>query len=346
MVLKSIAIGIILALVAVFLITVMVQDPGSDSGMKIVAPISSASSPGTEPEQKPNPSLAPVTPTRPAPPSDDSGQSVDVHKFARLTGWVKNDSGTVLSGIQIEVGSSGFDGEKIVTHSAISNQRGEFLFDALTSGRQYNLEIKPSGEYAGYSLDYFTTDSANAPGEIVLERIELVDVDGMIVDTNHAPIANFELSVHSLTAEFPDRTIRSDSSGYFNLKAFPAGELRIVTNTSDYYRIKGLELRPNEYHNLTLMIDKGSYHLSGWISDTNGAPLREVRVTLKSAFATDEYHSLSYRTTVTDTNGAFEFAELGGHKLTLGIYARGFNTHFQQHEFKSFSDALEIRLFK
>jgi hypothetical protein len=69
-----------------------------------------------------------------------------------------------------------------------------------------------------------------------------------------------------------------------------------------------------------------------------------VVITLKSAFATEEYHSFSYRSISTDVNGAFEFAGLGGHQLTIGVYATGFDTHIQQHDFNSFSDSLEIVL--
>ena len=280
----------------------------------------------------------------PEPAVTDSRQPAPARTGITLTGWVGNANGTGLDGIVIEVESRGFDGEEIVTISATSNGSGEFTLENIVPDRQYKLEIKPQGSYAGYSLDEFTSGNAETLNKIILDRVELVDAEGMIVDTNLSPVPDFELTVRSLAVEFPDRVIRSDSTGYFKLTAFPAGELRIATNASDYYRIKGLELKPDEYHNLTLMIDRGSYHLSGWVSDDNGAPLAQVQVTLKSAFATDEYHSFSYRSTVTDANGGFEFAGLGGHRLTLGIYARGFESYIKQYDFKSFADSIEIRL--
>ena len=279
-------------------------------------------------------------------PFDKTGQPSASENTVTVSGWIGDESGTGLSGVQVEVESRGFDGEEITHHKTSSGQRGEFIFEELISGRQYKLEIKPNGEYAGFNLDAFVAGQANMPGEIILERINLVDIDGMIVDTNYAPVANFKLEVRSLSVAYPDRSISSDSSGYFSLKAFPAGEVRIATNATDYYRIKGLELHPNEYRNLTLVIDRGNYHLSGWVSNDSGAPLAEVQVTLKSAFATDDYHSYSYRSQVTDANGAFEFSALGGYPITLGAYADGFVTHVQQHEFQSFSDTLQIRLSK
>ena len=313
-------------------------------------PAADTATPTAQPVEPVIPSLEPGAETglglmqAPEPAIANTGQPAPAESGINLAGWVGNANGTGLGGIEIEAQSLGFDGEEIVTIIATSNGSGDFLLENIAAGRQFRLEIKPQDNYAGHRLDAFSSSSAEDLKRIILDRIELVDVEGMIVDTNLAPVADFELSVRSLAVEFPDRVIRSDSSGYFKLAAFPAGELRIATNASDYYRIKGLELRPDEYHNLTLMIDRGSYHLSGWVSDDNGAPLAQVQVTLKSAFATDEYHSFSYRSTVTDDNGGFEFAQLGGHGLSLGIYAKGFETYIRQHEFESFADSIRVRL--
>ncbi|UCH40670.1 MAG: carboxypeptidase regulatory-like domain-containing protein [Gammaproteobacteria bacterium] len=261
-----------------------------------------------------------------------------------LRGWVGDVDGSGVGGIEIEIESRGLDGEQIVTQRARTTDNGDFLLQNVVPGRQYKLLIMPQRDYAAHSLDSFTTDNAAALKKIVLQRIILVDVEGMIVDTSMAPIPDFELMVRNLAVEYPDRVIRSDSTGYFRLPAFPAGELRIATNASDYYRIKGIELRPDEYRNLTLMIDRGNYHLSGWVGDENGVPLAQAQLTLKSAFAKDGYHSNSYRTAVTDDGGNFEFSGLGGHRSTLGIYARGYESQTRYHDFESFSDTLEIRL--
>ena len=260
-----------------------------------------------------------------------------------VSGNVSDASGAALADREVEVTSQGFGGESISDARVLSDQHGEFTLQ-LVPERQYQLRIKASDDYAGFTLDSFTNADAERLRDIVLERLELVDVDGVIVDTDNAPVADFELGLRHLSLDYPDRVIRSDSSGFFSIRGIPAGAWRIATSQSDYFRIKGLELKPGEYRNLTLMIDRGSYHLSGWVRDSYGTPLAEVTVTLKSAFATDEYHSFSYRSKATDANGAFEFAELGGNQLTIGVYARGFTTYINQHNFSSFSDRLEIVL--
>jgi 5-hydroxyisourate hydrolase-like protein (transthyretin family) len=285
----------------------------------------------------------PVAPPQPVALVEISTADTPVEMTVPVSGSVSNAFGSTLPGIDIEFENKGFDGEEIVKSLVVTDRFGEFTLQ-LVPARQYRLSIGADGNYAGYTLDGFTAKNAKRLQNIVLERVELVDVDGLIVDTDLLPVANFELILRHLLLDYPDRSIRSDSSGYFSLRGFPAGEVRIATSQSDYFRIKGVELRPGEYRNLTLMIDRGSYHLSGWVRDANGTPMADVIVTLKSAFATDEYHSFSYRSVATDSNGIFEFAGLGGHQLTLGIYAPGFATHIQQHDFTSFSDNIDIVL--
>ena len=287
-----------------------------------------------------------ITPDTPRTETDDLAIDEQLHPVEAtvvVSGSVGDASGAALADREIDVTSQGFGGENISHARLVSDQQGEFTLQ-LVPERQYQLHIEASDDYAGFTLDSFTNAEAERLRNIVLERVELVDVDGVIVDMDSAPVADFELSLRHLSLDYPDRVIRSDSSGFFSLKGFPAGAWRIATGQSDYFRIKGLELQPGEYRNLTLMIDRGSYHLSGWVRDGYGTPLAEVMVTLKSAFATDEYHSFSYRSKATDANGAFEFANLGGNQLTIGIYATGFETYQNQHNFSSFSDRLEIVL--
>ena len=280
----------------------------------------------------------------------DDVDTIDTNEPAELeqdtlpiSGRVGDRSGAALAGLEIEIESKGFDGENISSARVVSDQLGAFTLQMVPE-RQYSLSISAAGDYAGFSLDAITDKDTERLQNIVLERVELVDVDGLIVDTNLSPVGDFELTLRHLSLDYPERIIRSDSSGYFSLKGFPAGAWRIASNQSDYFRIKGIELKPGEYRNLTLKIDRGGYHLSGLVRDNYGAPLAEVVITLKSAFATEEYHSFSYRSISTDVNGAFEFAGLGGHQLTIGVYATGFETHIQQHDFNSFSDSLEIVL--
>jgi len=263
---------------------------------------------------------------------------------ASLSGWVRSPSGEALDAVRIVLHSQGFDGDEPATRNLDSDARGEFRFDDLVAGRRYRLEISPGAGHAGFKLDSIVAQADGSFHEITVETIRLVDADGMIVDANLAPIPNFTFRLRSLVTDFPERAITSDSSGYFRLEGFPEGELSIATTNRDFYRIKGLELKADEYRTLTLVVDRGNFHLTGFVSDEYGTPQEGARVTIKSAFADDEYHSFSYRSTLTDASGIFEFAELGGTRYTLGVYAKGFESYIRNLEFQSFADTLHVQL--
>ena len=263
-----------------------------------------------------------------------------------VDGWLGNESGVGLGGLKIEIRSRGREGTGFISYALLSEDNGEFSFEGIRSDHSYRLRIESSEEYAGYTLDPFWVAEHRSHITIILDSLRLIDVDGMIVDTDNSPIANFSITVQNLTTDYPDRIISSDSSGFFKLLAFPAGELKLSTNAPDYFRITGLSLRENEYRNLNLVLDKGAYHLSGWVSDENGAPLGKARVTLSSIFSVDAYQSFSYRSTATDSNGGFEFTRLGGQSHIVRVYAKGFKTYIQNHEFASFSDRLHINLIR
>ncbi len=263
---------------------------------------------------------------------------------ASVVGRVRDTSGTPLEGIAVIAETRTANGLRVAGSNATSDSGGEFRFDDLMPGRLYSLTIEPQQNHAAYSLDSFTAGRSEQLPDILLQPLELVDIDGMVVDADRLPVADFEFRVFSLASEFPERVLRSDSSGFFSLRGFPAGEIGIATGETDYFRIQGLALRADTYRNLTLVIDRGSYYLGGWVSDASGVPLGGAQITLQSSLAGDGYHSFSYRTTVADQSGAFEFAQLGGNRATLNVLADGYETHVEEHEFASFADSIAVRL--
>lgn len=259
-------------------------------------------------------------------------------------GWVGNELGEGLGGRKIGIRAQAGQDAGIKYYTVISASNGDFSFEGVRSGVTYKLVIEPSKHYAGYTLEAFRVSQQTPRTTIIIDRLSLVDVEGLIVGIDNAPVANFGINVQNLSLDYPDRRITSDSSGFFALKGFPAGELKLSTNAPEYFKITGLVLRANDYPNLTLVVDKGSYLLSGWISDENGAPLEKARVTLNANFPTRGYQSYSHRSTVTDSSGRYQFSQLGGvgHKVT--VYADGYTTYTVNYHFSSFSDRLDIRL--
>ncbi len=261
-------------------------------------------------------------------------------------GWVGNEFGAGLAGRKIEIRTQRAAGAGLIHYAVISDQYGEFSFEGIRSDLVYKLEVEASGNYAGYVIEPYKVTHNTPRTTIILDAFKMVSVDGMIFDTDNLPIANLEINVQNVSIIYPGRKISSDSSGYFKLENFPAGEVKLSTSAPQNFKITGVTLRENEYRNLNLVVDVGGYTLSGWVSDEYGIPLEKAQVTLDSIIDRDDYHSHSHRSSVTDNTGGFQFARLGGQNHTLSIDARDYDTYVLNHQFRSLFDTLQIKLDK
>ena len=136
--------------------------------------------------------------------------------------------------------------------------------------------------------------------------------------------------------------LTTDSSGFYNLERFPAGQVKFSTLAPEYFIASGITLNQNQIRDLILLIDKGSYYLSGWVSDQNGIPLKNARVTLKASFFDGDIGSYSYRSRYTDSAGIFSFADVGNKTHLITVYADGFKTREMMHQFTSPIDEVHI----
>jgi len=261
-------------------------------------------------------------------------------------GWVGNGLGEGLGGYKIAIRAQAGQQAGIKFYTVITTSNGEFLFEGVRADIAYKLTIEPSAQYAGYTHEPLRVSQQTPRLTIILDHLNLVDVEGLIVGVDNAPVANFGINVQNLSLDYPDRRITSDASGFFELRGFPAGELKLSTIAPEYFKITDFSLDAGNYQNLRLVIDKGSHLLSGWISDEYGVPLEKARVTLDSRFSNDGYQSHSHRSIVTDSSGYYQFAQLGGVDHKVSVYASGYATYEVNHRFSSFSDQLDIRLYK
>ena len=262
--LRLAAILLAAALCALYLRPADFPDEAPDSEIRATGPPPGSERPSAAAEPTaPLPAARPGTQGKPVAGSPAAAPLLR----SRVHGLVRNAHGIPLEGIEIVAGTHTANGIELARSSAVSDYRGEFVLEQLLPGRQYSLAITPRDDQVAYDLEPFIAGRTERLQDIVLRHVPMVDVDGMVVDVDRSPVADFEFTVGSLSIEFPPRVVKSDSTGFFSLHDFPAGEIRIATKASDYYRIQGLELRPDVYHNLILIIDRGSHHLAGWVSD-------------------------------------------------------------------------------
>lgn len=262
----------------------------------------------------------------------------------RVDGWVGNDIGVSLEGLRIQISSRDRFGVVRVFYTTFSDDRGFFTFEGIRSGDLYRLTVLSPPEYIYYVDEEFSVSHNTPQLNIVLETLEFIDIDGMIVNSKTEPVANFEIYISNTTTGTHARKIVTDSSGFFSLRKFPAGEVILSTQGPEYFKIKGLTLAPNEYRNLRLLVDKGDHYLLGWVSDENGIPLAKALVTINSEILAGSIQYLSYRVGGTDSAGNFNFDSLGGGAHSITVEAPGFKRKEIIYRFESQTDKIHIPL--
>ncbi|MFV2032619.1 MAG: carboxypeptidase-like regulatory domain-containing protein [Gammaproteobacteria bacterium] len=262
----------------------------------------------------------------------------------KLGGWISNDIGESLPGQKIRISSWGYQGQDSIIHTVLSDEKGEFVFEAVRPDINYRLEVFPSPDYAPYSIEELSVTRTPPRLNISLRRLKFIQISGMFVDSGGNPVPNFEIDIKNLTTGIHVRKIVSDSSGFFNLEKFPAGKMRFSGSAPEFFDINGLSLSENEYRNLILVVDRGIYQLSGWVSDQNGVAVSGARVTLDAEIVSDGIQSISIRSAVTDSMGRFEFDQLGDVEHVITVYAKGFETKELLHRFQSSIGDVQILL--
>lgn len=266
----------------------------------------------------------------------------------RLSGWVGNEAGVALEGVRVDLTALETDSGNNFFLTVFTDASGHFNLEGVRAGEKYRLSISPAPEYQGYRDNELVVSTNPAPINIVLNSLKLVDIDGMILNHESAPVPDFEFQISNLITGSHSRKIVSDASGFFSLREFPLGTVSLTTNLSsqgaEYFRISGLTLTDNEYRNLILIVDKGSHYLSGWVSDTNGIMVVKAMVTLEARTQDGPTESLSYRSQSTDPSGRFAFADVGGGEHRLSVYANGFDKQELLHQFNAQSDEIQVKL--
>ena len=262
----------------------------------------------------------------------------------RLSGSVANDIGVALEGVRIEINalkSAAWDNYYL---TVFSDTRGNFILEGVPAMTHYRLMVALAPEYPVYSDEDFYVGSDPKQLQIELKTLKFVNLGGMILNPESAPVANFEIYISNLTTGAHSRKIVSDSSGYFTLERFPLGEVSLSTRGTEFFKISGLELTDMDYANLVLIVDQGDRYLSGWVSDENGIAVEKAMVTLDATITSDTIEYSSYRSQTTDSNGRFSFENIARGDHRISVYANGFNKLERAHSLPRQSDQLQITL--
>jgi hypothetical protein len=262
----------------------------------------------------------------------------------KLSGWVGNELGVALEGARVELNAQeAFDGESFYL-TVFSDPGGNFQLDGVRVGEKYRLSVNLAPEYPVFLDPDFSVSLNPQPLNIELKSLKFVDIDGMMMNREAAPVSDFEIYVSNVTTGVHSAKIVSDSSGFFSLKHFPVGEISLATRGSVIYEITGLVLTANEYQNLQLTIDRGNHNLAGWIRGQNGIVPQRAMVTLDQTFHEGSVRYHQYRSQATDIDGRFTFSNLGSGEYRITTYAQGYQKQELMHRLRNQSDEVQVTL--
>lgn len=262
----------------------------------------------------------------------------------KINGWISNEIGESLPSQKIRIDSWGYEDREPIYQTAVSDEKGEFVFEAVKPDIDYKLEVLSTPVYAPYSIEVLSVTQTPPRLNITLRPLNFIQISGMFVDSAGVPIPNFEIDIKNFSTGTHSRKIVSDSSGFFNLESFPAGEMKFSSWAPEYFKIDGLTLSANEYTNLILTVDRGIHQLSGWVSDRNGVAIERAMVTLDAEILNDGIQSISIRSMVTDSTGRFHFDQLGNVEHMITVHSKGFAKMEQSHRFQSLTNEVHIVL--
>lgn len=261
-----------------------------------------------------------------------------------LQGWIGNEIGIGLEGARVELSASYTRNRDSFYLTDFTDPNGNFEFEGVRSGETYKFSINLTPEYPYYEdLDFRVTQNPEQIN-IVLKKLRFVNIDGMILNRDSTPVPDYEMYISNVTTGAHTRKIVSDSSGFFTLRNFPLGEVRLSTRGAEFFKISGLEITDTGYQNLKLVVDRGNHYLSGWISDENGMAIDKAMITLDRKFLSGETEHSSYRSQGTDSNGGFAFENLGAGEYHVTVYALGFDKQDFTHRFAAQSDEIYVTL--
>ena len=262
----------------------------------------------------------------------------------RLAGWVGNDIGVSLEGARVDISALDSTGDNDYYLTVFTDHQGNFMLEGVHASTHYRLTVNLAPEYPVYHDPEFYVGADPRHLGILLKSLEFVNVNGMILNPESAPVANFEIYIKNVTTGAHTRKIVSDSSGFFSLHDFPLGEVSLTTRGAEFYKISGLELSESDYTNLELIVDKGDRYLTGWINDENGIAVKKAMVTLDATITDGAIEYFSYRSRSTDSTGKFSFDNVASGEHRISVYANGFNKLDIQHRFQSQSDQVHLTL--
>ena len=251
-----------------------------------------------------------------------NAQLEPISAVATLAGKVANTLGKPVSGELVKL----YSWQLQRRHQTVTDQAGNFSFSDIEVADDYRLQLYPRGPFKDFEQNSLNLTENGLHLAVVLEPQAVGNISGQMLDIFGNPVPRFSFSMRSKNASRQPIQIVSDDGGYFSAFDVPYGELIFETRSTPFFIITGFHFNEDTETDINLILDKGSYELTGHILDTQDKPIPMAHASAIWSFSENGIHSRSRRKSSSDSDGFFRFTGLGPgeHKITVDV--PGFKT--------------------
>jgi hypothetical protein len=257
-----------------------------------------------------------------------------------VTGQILTEKGIHSGNDKIRLYSPSLN-EKYI---AKSDATGYFQIDKVLAADDYQLDISARGMYQKH---YERVAITMQPSYflIQLKTQPVSTLRGQVSNIDKIPVANFKLKVSSSEVSRWERILTTDSIGHFELDDVPVGLLTFTSMHNQVLSIRGHELHSNQHQLPGLIVDEGSYSISGIVFDNYGEPAVGANVLLSWQHRDGKKRTTSSRRAITRHDGSFSLHGFGPgwHNLVVADISSG-STHNQDINFIHDYEATLIHL--
>ncbi len=263
------------------------------------------------------------------------GVDFAMRKNGIVSGVVLDSLGKRVSGARVEVKRQNDPSMPIsvtVGGPVRSGSDGSYTIENVAPG-EANFVLASHREYLDIESEPFDlAPDGRVDGIEVALRMGGA-ISGVVVDDQNQPLEGATVAIKDermgdVPLESLEKQAKADASGAYTIRSIEAGDATLVAHLDGYLRIEisgitVVEGRTTE--GMTIHLTQGA-SLSGYIVDSDDQPIVGVKVTV-----IDTSEGLNKPTRRTDSNGFYEFNELGRFPVQVNLEKQGYSKD-QRHE--------------
>ncbi|MDH3990450.1 MAG: carboxypeptidase-like regulatory domain-containing protein [Gammaproteobacteria bacterium] len=245
-----------------------------------------------------------------------------VYEFGEVSGSVKGADGKQAAGDIVRLYSPSLKRN----YTATVDDAGEYLFANVEIANDYQLWVRPTGDYRDFAEKNFSVGPGSMRRDIELEPLSRnIRLSGRILDQDGKPVPNYTLTLSSMAAKGQQLPVSSDGHGRFEVENVPEGELVFESRTMPYYSVSGLLLMGDESERkIDVVINRGGHKLIGKVVNSDGRPVAAPKIFITASRVNGDMQSRLSSTTSADADGRFLFTNLDGGQHTITVHAPGY----------------------